>query len=203
MKQALNREISALVIGASAGGVQALTRLLPKFGKDTKFAIICVIHLPPDAQNLIPEILKDTCSLVVKEAESTEDVKEGIIYIAPPGYHLSVEPNRRFSLSTEEPVHYCRPAIDVLFSSAATVFKKRLVGILLTGANSDGALGLKEIASRGGYTIVQDPDEADFKDMPTAALNIFTPSAIMNLAQIEDFFGSLGRQENRRLNEFK
>jgi two-component system chemotaxis response regulator CheB len=120
--------------------------------------------------------------------------------MAPPGYHVLIESDRSIALSTDEPVHYSRPSIDVLFESAAEVFGKRLLGVIVSGASADGAAGLKAIAEHGGTTIVQRPAEAEQAVMPRAAIETVTPSAVLPLEHIVALFtrlpgaaGAIGR----------
>jgi two-component system chemotaxis response regulator CheB len=158
----------AVVIGASAGGVVGiLLRALPKsFGA----AVAIVIHVPPSNENLLVRVLQPRCALRLTEAGDKEVMAPGAVYVAPPGYHLLVEPERTFALSLDEPVHYSRPSLDVLFESAAHAYRDRLLGIVLTGANADGAEGLRIVRELGGTGWVQDPDTAYAQAMPAAAI---------------------------------
>lgn len=176
--------ICTVVIGSSAGGIDALLRVLG--GVDCSFApsIIVVQHLPDRNDARLVEIFAARLGMVVKEAQDKEGIAPGALYFAPAGYHLSLEQDRSFSLSREEPVNHARPSIDVLFESAAEVFGPGLMGILLTGANHDGARGLKKIAESGGITVVQSPAQAQVATMPEAALRLFTPDHILPLEGI-------------------
>lgn len=178
-----SREIKAFVIGTSAGGVEALIKLLPLF-KKTDFSVFVVLHLPSHAQSLMPFILEGKLQMKIKEAESSEIIEPGIIYLAPPDYHLSLERNLSVSLSNEELVNYSRPSIDVLFSSAAAAYKDKLAGIILTGANHDGAQGVSDIKRYNGLVLVQNPLTADFPEMPQAAINKCVPDAVLNFDEI-------------------
>ena len=189
-----NRTIRMIVIGTSAGGVEALVKIVRGF-KTTRLACAIVIHLPADAENLIPALLSDETSVPVREASSGEPIEEGSIYIAPPDYHLCLEPNRTLSLSSEELVNFSRPSIDILFESAAFAFQKELVGILLTGANHDGASGMRIIQKHGGVTVVQKPEGIDYPTMPQAALELIAPDYILNLEEITDLISYLCRKE--------
>lgn len=172
-----------IVIGASAGGISALHQILPSF-QNKDYAVALVIHLPPEGPNLIPSLFKEECQFSLKEAESGEELQGGVIYVAPPGYHLSADPNGTLSLSNEEEINYSRPSIDVLFESASFAYKKSCMAILLTGANHDGAQGLKSVARLGGTTIVQNPRTAEFPVMPESALAIMKPDHILSLEEI-------------------
>ena len=156
----------AIVIGVSAGGMQALCEIIPELPQDFKVPVIVVQHISADSGDYLPERLNRISAIRVKEAEENEDILPGTAYTAPAGYHLLIEDDRSFALSCEPRVNYARPAIDVLFESAAHVFEDALIGIILTGANSDGAQGLAKIKATGGLTIVQNPKTAEADAMP-------------------------------------
>ncbi len=178
--------IEAVVIGASAGGVQALLTVLSRLPRSLRLCVIVVLHLPEDRESQLAEIFQYRLPIAVREAADKEPVTPGTLYFAGPGYHLSVEMDRTFSLSSEEPVHYSRPAIDILMESAADVYGAALAGILLTGANKDGAAGMARIQQQGGLTVVQDPAEAEAPTMPEAAIRSLKPDFILKLAGIRD-----------------
>ena len=140
----------AIVIGGSAGAFEALSALLPGLAVDYPLPILIVVHLPPDRSSLFAELFRARCKIRVREAEDKEPIEPGVAYFAPPDYHLLVEADRRLSLSVEEPVLYSRPSIDVLFESAADAYSGGLIGVVLTGANSDGADGLKAVVEARG-----------------------------------------------------
>ena len=162
--------IEAIAIGASAGGVEALGMLLQALPEGFAPAILAVLHLPPDKPSLLPEVLQARCRLPVREALDKEQVRPGHVYLAPPDYHLLVEKEKTLALSRDAPVLFSRPSIDVLFESAAEAFGPHLLGIVLTGANSDGAGGLQAIRAAGGRAWIQSPDDALAGAMPAAAL---------------------------------
>ena len=178
------RRIEAIVIGASAGGVDALVGLLPALPVSRKLATVCILHLPGDRESRLAELFDARLDLPVREAADKEGVEPGTLYFAGAGYHLSIEADRVFSLSCEPPVHYARPAIDVLMESAADAYGAALAGILLTGANSDGAEGMQKIRQRGGLTVVQDPGEAQAATMPEKAISLCAPHLVLPLADI-------------------
>lgn len=180
-------QLELFVIGTSAGGLDVLNSLLPAFTKTGKIKVCVVIHLPPDGVNLIPELMRSRCALTVKEAEPGEALVPDTIYISPPDYHLCLEPNHILTLSSEEPVNFSRPSIDLLFESAAYAYGPRVCGILCTGANNDGASGLKRIQEAGGLTIVQNPGEAEYSMMPASALEIMKPEFILMTREISLF----------------
>jgi two-component system, chemotaxis family, protein-glutamate methylesterase/glutaminase len=160
----------AIVIGASAGGVDALMTLLPALPAHAAVPVIVVLHLPRHHPSSLAEIFRSRCALEVREVEDKDPIRPGVVYFAPPDYHLLVDKGPAFALSTDEPVNYSRPSIDVLFESAADLYGERLGGIILTGANSDGAAGLQAVRRAGGFTIVQEPSTAHSSAMPAAAM---------------------------------
>jgi len=176
--------IEAIVIGASAGGVEALMNLLGPLREGFVLPIIVVLHLPDERRSQLAEVFARRVALPVLEALDKTPVEPGTLYFASPGYHLSVEHDRSFSLSLEDRVHHSRPAIDYLFESAADAYGPTLAAVLLTGANQDGAQGLSQVKQRGGLTIVQDPDDAQVATMPQAALDIVQPDHILTLRGI-------------------
>ncbi len=161
---------SAVVIGASVGAIKALSIILPALPANYPFAVFVVVHLPPDRRSLLADIFASRCAIAVKEAEDKEVIRASTVYFAPADYHLLVEPDFTLSLSSDEPVIYSRPAIDVLFQSAADAYGDLLTGVVLTGASSDGGNGLKAVCLAGGRAIVQRPDTAEESAMPKAAL---------------------------------
>ncbi|MHC8339401.1 chemotaxis protein CheB [Pseudomonas sp. HLT2-19-2] len=176
--------IEAIVIGASAGGVEALLNILSPLREGFTLPIIVVLHLPDERRSQLAEVFARRVAMPVLEACDKTLVEAGTLYFATPGYHLSVEQDRSFSLSLEARVHHSRPAIDYLFESAADAYGSSLAAVLLTGANRDGARGLAQVKYRGGMTIVQDPDEAQVATMPLAALDTHQPDHILPLRGI-------------------
>ncbi|WP_462381022.1 chemotaxis protein CheB [Pseudomonas sp. Marseille-QA0892] len=180
------RRVEAIVIGVSAGGLEALSKLLAGFPSDYGLPIIVVQHVPEGTPSQLAEIFQRRLALKVYEANDKMEIESGSLYFAPPGYHLLIEPDRYFSLSVDPRLHYSRPSIDMLFESAADAWGASLAGVLLTGANADGAAGLHVIAQAGGLTFVQDPDEAQVDVMPRAALALFTPNHVLPLAGLRE-----------------
>ena len=173
-----------IVIGASAGALEALMQILPVLPADYPVPVVIVVHLPPDKASIMAELFDAKCALAVKEAEDKEDIKAGTIYFAPPNYHVLIEKNNTLSLSSDEEVLFSRPSIDVLFESAADAFAADSLGIILTGANSDGANGARLIADAGGQIWVQDSAKAYASAMPEAAAKKCPHAKIMSLADI-------------------
>lgn len=180
----------ACVIGASAGGVGALIELLSHLSPDLAITVVVVLHTGPQASGLA-EVLGQRSKLPVKSAEHGLEALPGRVWLAPPGYHLLVENDRRFSLSIDEKVCFVRPAADVLFTSAADVWHQHLIGVVLTGGNEDGAAGLREIRSRGGLAIVQSPEDAEVPAMPEAALRIAGADHTLALKEIAPLLNQL------------
>ena len=187
----LARRVDAVAIGASAGGVEALTRLLPALPRGLRAPVFLVLHLPRDRPSLLVEIFQPKCALPVREAEDKEPIEAGTVYVAPPDYHLLVDSGPRLALSADDPVHFSRPSIDVLFESAADLYRERLLAVLLSGANEDGAAGADRVRRRGGITIVQDPGSARSSLMPQSALNLFEPTHVLGLDAIAALLGTL------------
>ncbi len=163
--------MKAIVIGASAGGLNALQALISGLPAELPVPVFIVQHSSSSGEHLLPVLLQEVTKMHVFEAEDKTEILPGCCYVAPPNYHLMVENMDYLSLSTDAKVNYSRPSIDVLFESAARVYREELTGIILTGANSDGAKGIVTIAELGGLTIAQDPEKAEFPFMPQSAIN--------------------------------
>lgn len=182
---------NALAIGTSAGGINALLYLLPRIPQNESLTIFVVQHISPESDSYFIKLIKNECKMKVKEACNTEEIEPGVIYFAPPDYHLLIEKNFTLTLSKDEKVNFSRPSIDVLFETAAEAYKRRLTGILLTGANNDGSRGLKRIKELGGKTIVQSPADANFSEMPKSALRLFKPDFVLTLTEIANYLSKL------------
>jgi two-component system chemotaxis response regulator CheB len=187
----LRERVDAVVIGASAGGVEALSALLPALPPDSSAAVFIVLHIPRDKPSLLVQIFTNKCALPVREAEDKEPVVPGTVYFAPSNYHLLVDQGPQTALSADDPVHHSRPSIDVLFESAADVYENRLMGIILTGANEDGAQGLAAIHDRGGLTVVQQPETAHSPQMAVSALKSGPVDLVLPLERIVELLGTL------------
>jgi two-component system, chemotaxis family, protein-glutamate methylesterase/glutaminase len=179
-----NLATEVIVIGASAGALEALSIVLPALPSHYPRPVIVVVHVPPDRKSILVDLFRAKCSMKVQEAEDKEPIRGGTIYFAPPDYHLLVEKDKSLSLSSDEPVLFSRPSIDVLFESAADAYGPALVGVVLTGANQDGANGIKTLAELGGMAIVQRPDEAFSSAMPEAALAACPTARVLSLEEI-------------------
>ena len=181
----------AVVIGASAGAVQALSQILPRLPRDYPLPVLVVVHVP-DAPSGLVTLFSSKCRIAVREPEDKEPIAPGTVYFAPPGYHLLVEADDRIALSTDEPVLFSRPSIDVLFESAADRYGADLVGVVLTGANADGADGAQAIAAAGGTVLVEDPAHAYAAAMPAAALARCSSARALSRDAIADYLLLLG-----------
>jgi two-component system chemotaxis response regulator CheB len=180
----LEGRIDAVVIGASAGGIEALTVLLPALAAGLRVPVFVVVHLPRDRPSALAEIFARKCAVPVREAEDKEPVAAGTVYFAPTNYHLLVDQGPQLALSADAPVNLSRPSVDVLFESAADLYKTRLLGIILTGANDDGASGLAAVHDAGGVTVVQRPDTARAPLMALSALKLRPADGVMTLNEI-------------------
>lgn len=183
--------IEAVVIGGSAGGVHALQALLPSLPVRFAPALAIVLHLPPNRPSALARLLASHCALPVTEALDKQPFEPGAVVLAPPNYHLLVEPDRRLALSVDEPVLYSRPAIDPLFESAAIAYGPHLLGIVLTGASADGSAGLRAVRRQGGEAWVQDPAGAAAPTMPASALEIAGADRVLSLDLICQRLGTL------------
>lgn len=188
---AFSRAASAVVIGASAGGVEALLQVLSGLPQDYPLPVIVVVHMADDRDSLLPEVFGYRLVLPVREAADKDSILPGTVYFAPSGYHLLVEQDFCFSLSCDPREHFSRPSIDVLMDSAADAWGPQLAAILLTGANEDGAAGMARVSQAGGLTVVQDPSEAQSPTMPRAAIKLHTPDFVLPLGGIKTLIAQL------------
>jgi two-component system, chemotaxis family, protein-glutamate methylesterase/glutaminase len=173
-----------VAVGASWGGLRAVGSVLGALPQDFRVPVVIAQHRQADATDgMLVRLLAARCALRVDEAEDKQALDPGIVLIAPSGYHLLVEPGA-IALSVDAPLNYSRPSIDILFSSAADAYGDRVVGVVLTGANADGADGLARIAGRGGAVIVQDPETAERREMPDAALAATPKARVLALEEI-------------------
>ncbi|MGF6876280.1 chemotaxis protein CheB [Paraburkholderia sp. MM5477-R1] len=178
------RGYQLVVIGGSAGGIEVLKVLLAALPARFAAAVMIVAHLPPDSPSYLVPAIAHRCALPVLEPDAGELILPGRVYVAPAGYHMLVEVDRTVALSTAAAVRFSRPSIDVLFESAAAVYGERLLAILLSGANDDGAQGLERVRALGGTAWVQDPGSAGASEMPRAAIERGAADAIYNPATL-------------------
>ncbi len=193
-KYNLNNSYKAVVIGGSAGSFQGVVKILSQLPKGFPLPIIMCLHRLKHVRNGFVEALSIKSVVQVTEPNDKEAIKRGNVYLAPANYHMSVELGNYFALSTEEMVNNSRPAIDITLSTCAFVYKEKLIGILLSGANRDGGAGMKAIHEKGGITIVQDPSECMIDTMPKAALAMTKIDHVMKVDQIINFFKELDKQ---------
>jgi two-component system chemotaxis response regulator CheB len=189
--QHLNYE--AVVIGVSAGGLFALSGILGELPVDFPLPIVVIQHRSKDERVLLEDLLQSKCKIKIKQADEKEKIRGGLVYIAPAGYHLLIEKDRSFSLSCDAPVNFSRPSIDVLFETAAEVYEDKLIGVILTGANKDGAAGIQAIERRGGITVAQNPASASFPVMPRAAIDTGSVKYIFELQEVKNFLLEIGK----------
>ena len=185
----------AIVIGVSSGGMNALKIISSTLPAHFNLPIIIVQHLSAHSDSHWIKLLNEKSHLNVKEADEKEKIEKGNIYIAPPNYHLLIEKDKTFSLTIDERVNFARPSIDVLFESAAEAYKNKLIGIVLTGSNSDGTKGIKRIKDCGGLAIIQDPNTADSEYMPKSAIAAIEPDYIVSLEEIVELLMKIDQQK--------
>jgi len=180
-----------IAIGASWGGLNAVSTLLRALEADAGAAVAVAQHRAPESPEGLAGLLQEQTQLVVREAEDKDPIEPGHVYLAPPDYHLLVERGGTLALSTDDRVQYARPSIDVLFESAAEAYRERCIGVVLTGLNEDGAEGLARIKELGGVAIVQDPRTAERGEMPAAAIAATNADVILPLEEIGPFLHGL------------
>ena len=184
--------VDAIVIGGSAGALDALAVILPALPAKLGVPIALVLHVPPHKRSLLVDVLGARCAMPVIEVDDKQPFDAGMLYVAPANYHLLLERTRTFALSVDPPVRFSRPSIDVLFESAADAYGDRLAAVLLSGANDDGVIGLTKIRERGGVIAVQDPQTATSSEMPEAALRLGLTEHVLSPAALGPFLHQLG-----------
>ena len=185
--------VKLVVIGASQGGLEALSVVLGALPYDFAAPILVVRHQAADASNYVVQALSDDCQMAVKMAQANDQVVSGTVYLAPPDRHLLVTGRGRLGLSDGVKIKYSRPAINPLFTSAAKIYGQGVLAVMLTGANDDGTQGLLDVQAQGGIIVVQDPASAEAKAMPLAALSATTPDYVVELSQIGPLLWDLVR----------
>ena len=197
MDKIQHKHFRAIVVGVSMGGVEALRTLLGGLPQGFSLPIIIVHHISPESGSDLAHLLDTCCAIRVKEADEGDVLAPGTAYLAPPNYHLLVERDGTLTLSVDLLVNFARPSIDVLFESAADAFGPNLIGVILSGAGSDGAKGLKIIQDKGGLAIVQDPADAEADPMPRSALAAVRADHVLVLKEIPPLLCSLAAAEHR------
>jgi len=193
----MTQNFTAVVMGASAGGLTALPAVLSPLDEDFGVPIVIVQHLSADSDDFLVRHLRKYCSLEVFEAEDKMKPEKGCVYIAPPNYHLLMEEEGTFALTVSPPVNFSRPSIDVLFETAADAWREGLIGVVLTGANADGTAGSRRIKERGGMVIVQESKSAEAETMPKSASKY--ADRVLPLDQIGIYLNNLLKQGSAKL----
>jgi len=185
---------SIVAVGTSWGGLSAMRRVLGGLPQDFPIPIVVVQHRGKDSDSILSQLLQDSTDLKVCEIEDKDVLEPGRVHVAPADYHVMLEPGYA-SLTVEEPVRFSRPSIDVMFDSAAETYGPRAIGVVLTGANEDGARGLAQIVKRGGRALVQDPKTAEIPTMPEAAIRAVPSAEIVPLHKLARRLIELSRPE--------
>ena len=172
------------MIGGSAGSFQVVTKILSSLPKNYVMPVFLCLHRLKHVRSGFVEALSIKATLPISEPNDKDPIKPGKIYLAPANYHMFIELGNKFALSTEEAVNHSRPSIDLSFMSAAYSYKKKLVGIILSGANKDGAYGLKKVKDTGGLTVVQDPNECQVTTMTTASMKLTPVDHVLSTEKI-------------------
>jgi len=191
VQTAIKTTYKAIVIGGSAGSFQGIIAILQKLPDDFPLPIVMCFHRPKHVRSGFAEAIAMKSNKRLIEPEDKEKLYMGKLYIAPANYHLSLDFGNRFALSTEEVTNNCRPAIDFTLDSMSYLYRNKLIGILLSGANSDGAIGMKNIKNRRGLTIVQDPEECMIETMPRSAMKLTSIDYVMKIDTIIEFLHRL------------
>ncbi len=189
------RSFEAIVIGGSAGALAVLKAIVHAITAPLTMPLLVVLHVRDDRKSLLREVLSNGAAVPVVEVEDKQPLAAGHVYVAPPGYHLLVEDKGSLALSVERPEHFSRPSIDVLFDSAVRVFGASVLGVVLSGASADGALGLQAIMAAGGAGIVQAPESAAHRAMPEAALLACPHAAALAPPELERTIARVARGE--------
>lgn len=176
-----------IVIGGSTGSVKVLLDILPYLPKDFPIPIIIIIHRKETPQSNLANILQTACNLKLNEIEDKMIIEKGYVYLAPAGYHLLLEDASHFSLDCSEKINYSRPNINLSIESIINAYHNKVIGILLTGANEDGAKGMQRIKDAGGRVIVQSPESSIRSEMPEAAIKLMCPDKILSPKEIITF----------------
>jgi len=187
------QDYKAVVIGGSAGSFQVVVKILQSLPKNFNCAVLLCLHRLKNVRSGFVEALSIKSNIPIIEPYDKTNIKAGTGYLAPANYHMYIELTNQIALSTEEPVNHSRPSIDLTFMSAAQTYRQRLIGIILSGANRDGALGMKKIAEFGGTTIVQEPQECEVRTMTEATLNTTEVTHVFNTDQIVQFLKDVNK----------
>jgi two-component system chemotaxis response regulator CheB len=176
-----------IVIGGSAGSFDVLMNIIPLLPEVFPLPIVIIVHRKTSEESILTALFQRQCKMKVTEADEKMKIEKGIIYIAPAGYHLLVEKDHTFSLDYSEKVNNSRPNIDVTIESIVDVYRDKVIGILLSGANNDGAKGMELLKDSGGFVVIQSPETALFPKMPKAAEKIMKPDTVLSPGEIASF----------------
>lgn len=187
----LNDNDKIVLIGGSAGSLQVVTHLLNHLKAGLQIPVVIILHRKSDFESGLSTLFGSKTLLPVKDVDEKEPILPGVVYLAPPDYHLLIENDKTFSLDDSEKVHFSRPSIDVTFQTAADAYGAGVIAILLSGANSDGVDGLKAIKKQGGMVVVQDPATAMVPYMPQSALNNVQVDKQLSIEQLPDLINGL------------
>lgn len=184
--------VELVVVGGSAGSLPVILGLLDALPADFTPALLVVVHRPRNIDSELADLLAGHCGGKLREPDDKDPLAPGWVYLAPQNYHVLLD-NGHISLDYSEPVHYCRPAIDVTLLSAAAAYGPRLLAILLSGANADGAEGLAQVLAQGGQALVQAPDDSEFATMPQAAIDRSPAVTVLPILSIYQYIQTLNR----------
>lgn len=190
-QEGINHNTRILVIGGSAGSLEALLQFLPQLKHDIAFSIVIVLHRKSSSESMLTSLLQSRTTMPVREIEDKEKILPSVIYVAPANYHVLIEKDDSFSLDVSEKVNYSRPSIDVSFETAADVYGTAAAALLLSGANADGTEGLKCIKEKGGKVLIQQPSSAEVSYMPQQALNEIDADAVLSTEAIAGYINTL------------
>lgn len=190
-KEGMNNNIRILVIGGSAGSLEALLHFLPALKRELSFSIVIVLHRKNASESALTDLLQTRTQLPVREIEDKEKMLPAVIYVAPADYHVLMEKGDYFSLDVSEKINYSRPSIDVSFETAADVYGASAAALLLSGANADGTEGLKCIQQNGGKVLIQQPSSAEVAFMPRQALKEIDADAVLSTEEIAEYINAL------------
>ncbi|MEE1884500.1 chemotaxis protein CheB [Pedobacter flavus] len=189
----MNNSVEAVFIGGSAGSLNVILEILPALSENIDFPIVIIFHRKFSPNSKLSQILSSKTLLKVVDLEEKMKLEKYTIYVAPADYHVLIEADKSFSLDFSEKMNYSRPSIDVTFQSASEVFSNKLLGILLSGSNNDGALGVKYISEKGGQVWIQNPDSTNFKYMPQQAIKLLKQPILVNPQSIADKLNALNK----------
>jgi two-component system, chemotaxis family, protein-glutamate methylesterase/glutaminase len=190
-QEGINHNTRILVIGGSAGSLEALLLFLPQLKHDITFSIVIVLHRKSTSESMLTNLLQSRTTMPVREIEDKEKILPSVMYVAPANYHVLIEKDDSFSLDVSEKVNYSRPSIDVSFETAADVYGTTAAALLLSGANADGTEGLKCIKEKGGKVLIQQPSSAEVSYMPQQALKEIEADAVLNTEEIAEYINTL------------